>query len=74
MNAGRRRCRLSANTTTATVHGNGCLGAEVPGKMYIDSGGGTAANLHQADLNAFPTAGYAALNAPNTPHARVGIQ
>ncbi len=33
-----------------TVHGNGCLGAEVPGKMYIDSGGGTAANLHQADL------------------------
>ena len=50
-----------------TVHGNGCLGAEVPGKMYIDSGGGTATNLHQADLYAFPTAGYAALNAPNTP-------
>ena len=41
-----------------TVHGNGCLGAEVPGKMYIDSGGGTAANLHQADLYAFPTDGY----------------
>ncbi len=43
---------------TSTVHGNGCLGAEVPGKMYIDSGGGTAANLHQADLYAFPTSGY----------------
>jgi len=49
------------------VHGNGCLGAEVPGKMYIDSGGGTAANLHQADLYAFPTTGYAATNPPNTP-------
>jgi DNA-binding beta-propeller fold protein YncE len=52
---------------TFTVHGNGCLGAEVPGKMYIDSGGGTATNLHQADLYAFPTDGYSGLNAPNTP-------
>lgn len=50
-----------------TVHGNGCLGAEVPGKMYLDSGGGSAANLHQADLYAFPTTGYAATNPPNTP-------
>jgi DNA-binding beta-propeller fold protein YncE len=49
------------------VHGNGCLGAEVPGKMYIDSGGGTAGNLHQADLYAFPVDGYSALNAANTP-------
>ena len=51
----------------ATVHGNGCLGAEVPGKMYIDSGGGTATNLHQADLYAFPVDGYSSLNPPNTP-------
>jgi DNA-binding beta-propeller fold protein YncE len=50
-----------------TVHGNGCLGAEVPGKMYIDSGGGTATNLHQADLYAFPTTGYEGINPPNTP-------
>jgi DNA-binding beta-propeller fold protein YncE len=49
------------------VHGNGCLGAEVPGKMYIDSGGGTAANLHQADLYVFPTHGYTSANPPNTP-------
>lgn len=54
-----------------TVHGNGCLGAEVPGKMYIDSGGGTLANLHQADLYAFPTEGYAAANPPNTPAPQV---
>ena len=52
---------------TSTVHGNGCLGAEVPGKMYIDSGGGTAANLHQADLYAFPTSGYSPANPANTP-------
>jgi len=52
---------------TSKVHGNGCLGAEVPGKMYIDSGGGTATNLHQADLYAFPTTGYSPLNPPNTP-------
>jgi DNA-binding beta-propeller fold protein YncE len=56
---------------TSTVRGNGCLGAEVPGKMYIDSGGGTAANLHQADLYAFPTTGYAASNPPNTPAPRL---
>ena len=52
---------------TSVVHGNGCLGAEVPGKMYIDSGGGTAANLHQADLYAFPTDGYSQLNPANVP-------
>jgi hypothetical protein len=51
----------------SVVHGNGCLGAEVPGKMYIDSGGGTAANLHQADLYVFPTQGYTSANPPNTP-------
>jgi DNA-binding beta-propeller fold protein YncE len=52
---------------TSVVHGNGCLGAEVPGKMYIDSGGGTANNLHRADLYAFPTDGYSALNPANVP-------
>jgi DNA-binding beta-propeller fold protein YncE len=54
-----------------TVHGNGCLGAEIPGKMYIDSGGGTAANLYQADLYVFPVDGYSPLNAPNTPPPQV---
>ena len=59
--------RIVGEYDASTVHGNGCLGAEVPGKMYIDSGGGTAANLHQADLYAFPTSGYSSLNPPNTP-------
>ena len=59
--------RIVGEYDTSVVHGNGCLGAEVPGKMYIDSGGGTAANLHQADLYRFPTDGYSSSNSPNTP-------
>ncbi len=39
--------------------------------MYIDSGGGTATNLHQADLYAFPTDGYSSANPPNTPTPRL---
>jgi YVTN family beta-propeller protein len=50
-----------------TVHPNGCLGAQVGGKMYIDSGGGTASHLYGADLYAFPVTGFSAANPPNTP-------
>jgi hypothetical protein len=39
--------------------------------MYIDSGGGTAANLHQADLYAFPVGGFSSANPPNTPAPKV---
>jgi DNA-binding beta-propeller fold protein YncE len=46
--------RIVAEYDQDVVHGNGCLGAEANGKMYIDSGGGTAANLYQADLYVFP--------------------
>jgi hypothetical protein len=60
------RQRVAADDS-ATVHGNGCLGAEVAGKMYIDSGGGTPTNLHQADLYAFPVSGYSSSNPVNTP-------
>jgi DNA-binding beta-propeller fold protein YncE len=63
--------RIVGEYDTTVVHGNGCLGAEVPGKMYIDSGGGTPANLHQADLYAFPTDGYDAANQPNLPTPRL---
>jgi YVTN family beta-propeller protein len=54
-----------------TIHPNGCLGAEVRGKMYIDSGGGTPANLFEADLYAFPSTGFSADNPPNVPEPRV---
>jgi DNA-binding beta-propeller fold protein YncE len=59
--------QIVAEYDAATVHPNGCLGAEVPGKMYIDSGGGTPANLFEADLYAFPTTGYSPANPPNVP-------
>lgn len=59
--------RIVAEYDRATVHPNGCLGAETHGKMYVDSGGGTAANLHEADLYAFPLTGYSQWNPRNTP-------
>jgi DNA-binding beta-propeller fold protein YncE len=54
-----------------TVHPNGCLGAQVGGKMYIDSGGGTSSHLYGADLYAFPVTGFSAANPPNTPAPNV---
>jgi hypothetical protein len=59
--------RIVAEYDRTTVHPNGCLGAETKGKMYIDSGGGTASNLYEADLYAFPVTGYSPSNARNTP-------
>lgn len=59
--------RIVGEYDQSTVHGNGCLGAEVPGKMYIDSGGGTPTNLGQADLYMFPTEGYSSSTPANTP-------
>lgn len=50
------------------VHPNGCAGVEAAGKIYINSGGGTAANAHQSDLYAFPLSAFSATpNSPNTP-------
>jgi hypothetical protein len=56
-----------------TIHPNGCLGAESMGKMYIDSGGGTPTNLHEADLYALPLSGFnaAKANAPNLPVPKI---
>ncbi len=54
-----------------TIHPNGCLGAETSGKMYIDSGGGTASNLFEADLYALPLTGYSPANPPNAPAPKV---
>jgi hypothetical protein len=63
--------KIVAEYDDHTVHGNGCVGAEVPGKMYIDAGGGTAARLHQAELYAFPVTGFSSANPPNTPATRL---
>ena len=59
---------LVAEYDRATVHPNGCGGVEAGGKMYINSGGGTAANPLEADLYAFALSGFSATpNLPNTP-------
>lgn len=54
-----------------TVHPNGCLGAQVGEKMYVDSGGGTASHLFGADIYAFPVSGFSPLNPPNVPAPKV---
>lgn len=59
--------QIVAEYDTTTVGGNGCLGAEARGKMYIDSGGGTPSNLYGADLYAFPSTGFSPFNPPNVP-------
>jgi YVTN family beta-propeller protein len=41
--------------------------------MYIDSGGGTATNLFEADVYALPLSGYSAANPPNTPAPTVVV-
>ena len=59
--------RLLAEYDRETVHGNGCGGAEAGGAMFVNSGGGTAANLHEFDVYRFPLTGYDPSNPPNTP-------
>jgi hypothetical protein len=57
-----------------TVHPNGCLGVQVDDKMYVDSGGGTAAHLFGADIYAFPVAGFSPSNLPNVPAPTVVLR
>ena len=65
--------RIVAEYDKSTIHPNGCLGAQVGNKMYLDSGGGTAANLYEADLYAFPLGPgvYSERNGVNTPSPKV---
>lgn len=63
--------QIMAEYDLNTIHPNGCLGAEAAGKMYVDSGGGTATNVFEADLYALPLTGYSQDNPPNTPAPKV---
>ena len=63
--------KIVAEYDAATVHPNGCLGAQVGAKMYVDSGGGTASHLFGADIYAFPVSGFSPTNPPNIPLPRV---
>jgi DNA-binding beta-propeller fold protein YncE len=60
--------RIVAEYDMATIHGNGCGGIEARGKMYVNSGGGTAANLSEFDVYAFRLADFSGTpSPPNTP-------
>jgi DNA-binding beta-propeller fold protein YncE len=66
--------RIVAEYDRETVHGNGCGGVEAHGTMYLDSGGGTAANLNEFDVYAFelsdfrhPDALVCTFDRPNQP-------
>lgn len=63
--------QIVAEYDMETVNPNGCLGVQVGAKMYISSGGGTAAHLFGADVYAFPVNGFSPSNPPNIPAPRV---
>jgi DNA-binding beta-propeller fold protein YncE len=58
---------IVAEYDRATVHGNGCGGLETAGKMYVNSGGGTAANLSEFDVYSFRVADFS--TTPSPPNA-----
>lgn len=45
--------RIVAEYDRETIHGNGCGGIQTRDKLYLDSGGGTAANMDEFDVYAF---------------------
>ena len=60
--------RIVAEYDRAAIHGNGCGGIENRGTMYINSGGGTAANLSEFDVYSFRLSDFSAPpGPPNTP-------
>ncbi|MDP9492513.1 MAG: hypothetical protein M3P42_10010 [Actinomycetota bacterium] len=67
--------RIVAEYDKATVHGNGCGGLETAGKMYVNSGGGTATNLSEFDVYAFRLSAFSTTaNPPNTPAPTVVVR
>jgi hypothetical protein len=64
--------RIVAEYDRATIHGNGCGGLEHDGKMYVNSGGGTASNLSEFDVYLFRLRRFSTTPAPpNTPAPRL---
>jgi hypothetical protein len=60
--------RILAEYDRASVHPNGCGGMETDRKMFVNSGGGTAANLAEFDVYAFALRDFGATaSPPNTP-------
>jgi hypothetical protein len=60
--------RIVAEYDRDTIHGNGCGGLEGDGRMYVNSGGGTATNMSEFDVYSFPLAAFSlTASPPNTP-------
>jgi hypothetical protein len=53
--------------TTSQIGGNGCGFAEARGRVIMNAGGATAANLNEFAAFRLPMTGYSAANPPNTP-------
>lgn len=63
---------IVAEYDRSKVNPNGCGGVQVGDKMYINSGGGTAAWPKGADLYVFPIAGFSTVpTPPNTPEPKL---
>ena len=61
--------RIISEYDRDTVHPNGCGGLDTRGKMYLNAGGGDAANPTEFDvysfqLSAFPATGFTPVNTP----------
>ena len=56
------------------IRPNGCGAVEAQQRVYLNAGGGTAANLDEFTVYRLPMTGYAASNAPNTPAPEVLLQ
>jgi hypothetical protein len=64
--------RIVAEYDKETIRGNGCGGLQTAGKMYVNSGGGTMANLSQFDVYAFKLSAFSLHpSPPNTPAPKV---
>ncbi|KAG2444423.1 hypothetical protein HXX76_001176 [Chlamydomonas incerta] len=62
---------IVAEYDNKTVGANGCGGVGAGNNMFINSGGGTAANLYNFQVYKFPRYGYSAKNPANTPRPKV---
>ncbi|MGH7526160.1 MAG: YncE family protein [Gemmatimonadales bacterium] len=69
VNARETPMRIVAEFDRATVHGNGCGGVQVGRSMFLDSGGGTGANMNEFDVYQFDLRAFRRTNVPNPPNA-----
>jgi hypothetical protein len=73
--------QIVAEYDRSTIHGNGCGGLEAGGKLYVNSGGGTAANLSEFDVYAFDLGHFRSASGgmlcvrprPNTPAPKLVV-